>query len=181
MSNGVTVAPDPDQLGFNCAVAEQSSGVVGARSAPGKAAGLAYWSSVPLSVPMVGQVIVNVTSVAGICEPERSVGICAVMPKGILPVLSRQKLNGEEVTPGTNVSVNPVIDVVFPSGQFVPGAIAKEAVDAVSVFGDSAAVFDCKLANVMPPTKATTAPIVPMALAIGLILRSFIIPFPPLN
>jgi len=111
-------------------------------------------------------------------DPEKFVGICAVMPNGILPVLSRQNGNVADGTPGTNVSVKPVIEVVLPSGQLVPPAIANEAVDAVNVFGDNATVFDCRFAKVIPPAKAATAPIVPMARANGLILRKLNIRYP---
>lgn len=49
--------------------------------------------------------------------------------------------------------------------------ISKFAVPVESVFGLKATVFDVSWANVIPPTKALTAPMVPTARTIGLILR----------
>jgi len=129
--------------------------------------------------PSVVQVMLSVVSAAAV--PVGNVGIEAVTSSGVLPVLSKQKFVFTAAPPGTSgvAVVKPGVAVVLPVGQVVPAPMAKDAVDVVRLFGVSATVFDVRLANVIPPAKAATAPIVPTARTIGFIVRSFSIVVPP--
>jgi len=111
------------------------------------------------------------STVSRAATPPGKVGTLADSNRGMLPVLSRQKLVVTAGPPGTSgvVDVNPAVVVVFPPGQDVPAPTAIEAVEETRLFGDRATVFDCSAANVMPIVTATAEPITATALAIAIV------------
>jgi hypothetical protein len=103
------------------------------------------------------------------------VGVTTDIANGAVPVLSRQKSKGADVVPGTRDVKS--IPVALPDAVVAhvvsPGVllIANAAVAESNVLPVNFTVFEPCCAKVIPPAMATTAPIVPIALTIGLILR----------
>jgi len=141
--------------------------VAGSGAGNAKDAPLLQALKVVESVPSVVQVIVNVVACAAL-SAVRFCGTLTLTLSGTSPVLPRQKDTDVEWPGARDASVKPGIGVVVVAGQLP--AIARAAVAEVRLFGDSATVFDVRFANVIPPTNAATAPTVPTARNIGLIL-----------
>src|SRR6185437_215161 len=125
----------------------------------------------PVKAPPTPQLTLSVTSFGLMAEPVKLVGVLAVKANGVLPVLSRQKVKEADATVGTRlVKFMPLTGPSPASEHVCVRPICKAAVADAKVLFWSVTVFDCSCANVTPPTSAATAPIVPIARAIGLIL-----------
>ena len=166
------VESDADAVHVSCALA-------GNATANGVAANELSVCVLAVRSPSVVQLILSVVSDAAV--PVGNVGMDAVTNRGTLLLLSRQKSTVTGLPPGTSgvAEVNPVVVEVSPVGHVSAAPMANEAVAVVIVLGDKATVFDVRLANVTPPTTAATAPIVPTARTMGLMLRKLTIGLPP--